>query len=72
MDDLQIYNYPLTETEVAVLYSGQAPSMVAQIQVPTVSAEEPEKRSHWIPVSVIVALAIAVGALVIRKKTMTT
>ncbi|UCF14896.1 MAG: LamG domain-containing protein [Phycisphaerales bacterium] len=71
MDDLQIYNYPLTETEVAALYSGQAPLVVAQIQAPAVSAEEPEKASHWIPVSVIMALAIAVGAFIVRKKKMT-
>ena len=36
-------------------------------RVPTVSAEEPEKASHWLPVSVIVALMIAIGALVVRK-----
>ena len=72
MDDLQIYNYPLSETEVAALYSGQAPPIAAQAEVLATSAREPEKGSNWIPVSVIVSIAIAVGALAARKKKTTT
>ena len=68
MDDLQIYNYPLSQTEVTKLYAGQALPVVAQIETPTTSAEEPEKASHWIPVSVIAALAIVICALVARRK----
>jgi hypothetical protein len=68
MDDLQIYNYPLAEADIAALYSGKGPPMFAQIEAPTVSTEEPEKKSNWIPVSVIVAVAIAVGVLIVRKR----
>lgn len=34
MDDLQIYNYPLSQDEVASLYSGDGQPMVAKIEKP--------------------------------------
>jgi hypothetical protein len=39
MDDLQIYNYPLSEAEVAELYSGEGPPMVARSKGPEESRE---------------------------------
>jgi len=72
MDDLRIYSYPLAETEVAALYAGKAPTVVAQGPVATVSPEEPKKTSHWIPLTVIAALVLAVGAFVVRKQKPTT
>lgn len=71
MDDLQIYNYPLSETEVAGLFSGQFPSLAAQVESPTVSPEEEKEASNWIPVAVILAVVIAAVALIARKRKMT-
>jgi hypothetical protein len=70
MDDLQIYNYPLSEDEVASLYAGQPPlvPVVAQIETPTDSAEPSGKTRSWIPIVMILAIAIVVGALVAAKK----
>ena len=70
MDDLRIYNYPLSEAEVSALYSGRPlpKPTTAQAEVLATSAQEPEKRSNWIPVSVIVAIAIGAAVLVSRKK----
>ena len=70
MDDLRIYNYPLSEAEVAALYSGRdlPKPTTAQAEVLATSAQEPEKKSNWIPVSVIVAIAIGAAALVARRK----
>jgi hypothetical protein len=70
MDDLRIYNYPLSEAEVAALYSGQPlpKPTTAQAEILATSAQETEKKSNWIPVSFIVAIAIAAVAMVARKK----
>jgi len=68
MDDLQIYNYPLSETEVAGLFSGQLPSLVAQVETPTLSPEEQTEGNNWIPVTVILAAVIAAAALIARKR----
>lgn len=72
MDDVQIYNYPLSEAEVAGLFSGQLPSVVAQVEAPTDSTEERETKSNWLPVAVILAVVIAAVALIARKKKITT
>ena len=74
IDDLRIYNYPLSETEVAALYSGRAPTipMAAQAEVMPTSTQDLEKSSNWLPVSVIVAIVIAAVALVARRKKATT
>ena len=68
IDDLQIYNYPLAETEIAALYSGESPPVVAQVKVPAVTEEEPEKKGNWIPISIVVAIAVVIGAAVIDKR----
>lgn len=68
MDDLQIYNYPLVETQIAALYSGEGLPVIAQIETPTTTGEEPEKKSNWIPVLIIVAIAIVIGAIVDGKR----
>lgn len=68
MDDLQIYNYPLSETEVAGLFSGQLPSIAAQIETPMVDSEEQKEGSGWIPVAVILAVVIGIVALIARQK----
>lgn len=69
MDDLQIYNYPLSETEVAALYAGQElPTMIAKTGILAASGEKPETSNYWILVlAVVVIAAVAVG-LAIRKQ----
>jgi len=69
IDDVRIYNYPLTGVEVAALYSGEAPLPAGQTEVLAASEVEPTASKNWIPVSTIVALAIvAAGVLTLRKK----
>lgn len=53
IDDLRIYGYPLSQAEVATLYSGK---------------ELDGSRSNWIPVLVILIIVAAVGAATRRKK----
>jgi len=67
MDDLQIYSYPLSETEVAALYEGKelpstAPGVLAA------SGEKTGASSYIILVLIIVIIAAAAAGLAIRKK----
>ncbi len=73
MDDLQIYNYPLSEAEVAALYAGQAlPTMTAKAEILAASGDKPEASNYWILVlAVVVIAAVAIG-LTIRKEKKTT
>lgn len=66
LDDLQIYNYPLSDAQVAALYSGQTPPAIAQIRV--VETGTPET-GNWIPVTIIVIVALGVGLAALRKST---
>ena len=68
LDDLQIYNYPLAEADIAALYSGEGPPILARMEITTASAEGPAKKSYWIPVFIIVAVAVAIGTLVACKR----
>jgi hypothetical protein len=68
MDDLRIYNYPLSQAEVTALYSGETLPTPAQTQVPATAEEEPGTHSKWIPVLVIVIIAAVAAALAIRGK----
>ena len=68
IDDVRIYNYPLAKTHVAALYSGQAPPLAQQIEVVAASETEPEAGSNWIPVLIILILAVGAGGLVTLKK----
>jgi len=73
MDDLRIYNYPLSDAEVAALYAGkELPTMVAKTGIIAASGEKPETSNYWMLVlAVVVIAAVAVG-LAIRKKKPTT
>jgi len=67
MDDLQIYNYPLSETEVAALYVGKempptAPGILAS------SGEKTGASSYLILVLIIVIIAATAAGLAIHKK----
>jgi hypothetical protein len=70
MDDLQIYNYPLSETEVAALYAGQAPpTMTAETEILAASGEKTGTRSYLILVlAVVVIAAVAIGLTVGKAK----
>ena len=67
MDDLQIYSYPLSQAQVAALYSGQAPPAIAQLGV--LETGRRGASSNWIPVSIIVIVAVGVGLATRRKRT---
>lgn len=71
MDDLRIYNYPLSQAEITALYSAETlPTMptAAQTQVLATAEEEPGTNNKWIPLLIIVIIAVAAAALAIRKK----
>jgi hypothetical protein len=69
IDDVRIYNYPLAKMEVAALYSGKTLPMAQQTEVLAASETEPEMRSNWKPVSVIILLAAgAAGLVTLRTK----
>ena len=69
MDDLQIYNYPLSEAEVAALYAGQAPpTMTAKTEILAASGDKPETSNYWILVLAAVVIAAAAVGLAIRKQ----
>jgi hypothetical protein len=72
MDDLRIYNYPLSQDEITALYSGEALPTMAQKKVLATSGEEPGKGSNWILVLVVVIIVAAAAALATRKKKATT
>ncbi len=68
MDDLRIYNYPLSQAEITALYSGETLPTTAQKEVLATAEEEPGTKSKWIPVLIIVIIAVAAAALAIRSK----
>jgi post-segregation antitoxin (ccd killing protein) len=68
MDDLRIFNYPLSQAEITALYSGETLPTMAQIQVPATAEEEPGTHNKWIPVLVVVIVAAAAAVLAIRGK----
>jgi hypothetical protein len=72
IDDLRIYNYPLSQAEITALYSGETLPVAAQKEVLATAEEEPGKGSNWIPVLVIVIIVAAAAALAVRRKKTTT
>jgi len=56
IDDVRIYNYALSQAEVAAIYAGK----------------EFGKGRNWIPVLVIVVIAAVAAGLAIRRKKATT
>ena len=67
MDDLRIYNYPVSDAEVAALYAGEelpstAPGVLAA------SGEKTGASSYIILVLIIIIIAAAAAGLTIRKK----
>jgi hypothetical protein len=71
MDDLQIYNYPLSENEVAALYAGkELPSTTPGILA--VSGEKTSTGNYLILALVVVIIATVAAGLAIRKQKLTT
>jgi hypothetical protein len=68
MDDLRIYNYPLSQAEIMALYSGEILPTTTQTEVPATVEEEPGTGSNWIPVLVIMIIAAAAAGLANRRK----
>lgn len=68
IDDVRIYNYPLAKTNVAALHAGKIPPVAQQTEVLAASEAETKASSNWLPVLIVVAIAIAVGAMVARKR----
>jgi len=71
MDDLQIYNYPLSETEVAALYSGQEPpTMTAKTEILAASGDKQQTYNYGLLALAVVAIAaVAIGLTVHKTKT---
>lgn len=61
LDDFRIYNYALPEAEIAAIYSGK------ELPGPA-SIEQPGKGRNWIPVLIIVIIAVIAAGLATRKK----
>ena len=67
MDDLRIYNYPLSEAEVAALYAGkEMPSTAPEILA--ASGEKTGTSNYLILIVVVVVIAVVAAGLAIRKK----
>ena len=71
IDDVRIYNYPLAKAEVASLYSGTSPLPVPQTEVLATSEPTSKASNNWIPILVVMVIAIAVVILIAfnKKKT---
>ncbi|MHC4204201.1 MAG: LamG domain-containing protein [Planctomycetota bacterium] len=71
MDDLRIYNYPLSDAEVTALYAGkEMPSTAPEILA--TSGEKTGASNYLILVVLIVVIAAVAAGLVIRKQKPTT
>ena len=67
MDDLRIYNYPLSDTEVAALYAGKEIQSTAP-ETLAASGEKTGASSYLIFVLIILIIAAVAAGLAIRKK----
>ncbi len=65
IDELSIYNYALSDADIAAVYSGKALTL-AQAETP--AASEKKAAGSFIPVLVIVIIAVVVVGLAIRIK----
>lgn len=69
IDDVRIFNYAIPETEVAALFSGKTSPPAPKTEVLAASKPEPGASKNWIPVSIIVVLALgAAGFATFRNK----
>ena len=69
MDDLRIYNYPLSEKEVAALYAVQdLPTNTSKTEILAASGERTGTSNYLILVLVVVIIAAVATGLAIYKK----
>ncbi len=69
MDDLSIYNYAISETDVADIYSGKTPLTVAQIATLAAGEKQAGGGGGFVPVLIIVVIAAAAGLVIYKIKT---
>jgi hypothetical protein len=67
MDDLRIYNYPLSDSEVTALYEGKEMSPTAP-EILAASGERTGSNNYLILVLLVVIIAAAATTLAIRSK----
>jgi len=71
IDELSIYNYALSDADIAAVYSGKA-LPITQAETPDTGEKQAGRSGNFIPVLVIVIIAVvAVGLATHRKKATT-
>jgi len=68
IDELSIYNYALSEADVAAIYSGKALPTLAQAETPAAGEKQAGRSRNWIPVLVIMVIAVVAAGLAIYRK----
>ncbi len=66
MDDLSIYNYALSDADVADIYSGKTP-LVAQLATPAAGEKQAGGGGGFVTVLIIVVIAAAAAGFVVYK-----
>ena len=72
IDELSIFNYALSEADVAAIYSGKALPTLAQAETPDAGEKQAGRGGNFILVLVIVIIAVVVVGLATRRKKATT
>jgi len=67
MDEVSIYNYALSEADVAEIYSGKSPLAVAPIATLAAGEKQAGGGSGFVPVLIIAVIAIAVAGFAVHK-----
>jgi len=67
MDEVSIYNYALSEADVAEIYSGKSPMAVAPIVTLAAGEKQAGGGSRFVSVLIIVVIAIAAAGFAIHK-----
>jgi len=71
MDEVSIYNYALSETDVVDIYSGKSPPTVAQVATLAAGEQPTGWGRHFVPVLIIMIIAVVIVGLVTRRKQVT-
>jgi hypothetical protein len=67
MDEVSIYNYALSEADVAEIYSGKSPLAVAPTAILAAGEKQAGESSGFVPILIIVVIAIAAAGFAIHK-----
>ncbi|NQT01651.1 MAG: LamG domain-containing protein [Planctomycetes bacterium] len=68
MDEISIYNYALSEADVAEIYSGKSPPTVAQIATLAAGEKPAGWGRNFVPVLIIMIIAVVAAGLATRRK----